>query len=292
MDKRQSTELDLSLDLEVARAKEGDRNALESVIHAVQQNVYAVALRFLWHPQDAEDATQEILIRVITGLGGFRGDSGFRTWVYRIACNTLVTLRKKRMDKQSMSFEEFGDDLARGLPEDAIRVDFNADEELLLEEVKIGCTLAMLKCLDPDQRMAYILGEIVELDHREAAEVLEISQAAFRKRLSRARASISSFMMSQCGLVNPSNTCRCHQRVATAVELGRIDPENLIFASSLNHARQFPEVMGKIRQLEETRRAAALYRSHPEPEVSEGFVPWLRRVVDEKSDLYINRGIN
>jgi len=64
------------------------------VIVAVQSDVYGLALRFLWHPQDAEDATQEILIRVITGLGNFRGDSVFRTWVYRIACIKLLTLRK------------------------------------------------------------------------------------------------------------------------------------------------------------------------------------------------------
>lgn len=273
---------DQNLELEVARAQAGDRNALEVVARAVQQDVYGVALRFLWHPQDAEDATQEILIRVITGLGGFRGDSGFRTWVYRIACNRLITLGKQRMEQRNMSFEEFGEDLVRGLSDDSLRVEYDLDQELLLEEVKIGCTLAMLLCLDREYRLAYILGEIVELDHHEAAEVLEIAPAAFRKRLSRARASITSFMTSRCGLVNPANACRCRRRVATAVDLGRVDPANLLFASSLSEAKRFPQVLAKIRQLEETRRAAALYRTHPGPKPSEAFVSWLRRVVDEK----------
>lgn len=248
----------------------------------MQKDVYRVALRFLGHPQDAEDATQEILIRVITGLASFRGDSSFRTWAYRVACNTLLSLRKKgRMEQQSVSFDEFGDDLARGLSDDSLMVEYDVDEALLLEEVKIGCTLAMLMCLDRNHRLAYILGEIVELDHNEAAEVMEITSGAFRKRLSRARASITSFMISRCGLVNPANECRCRRRVATAMDLGRVDPANLLFASSLEQARRFPQVLVKIRQLEETRRAAALYRSHSHAQSSDAFVSWLRTVVDE-----------
>ncbi len=132
-----------SLEPRVARARSGDRAALESVVRAVQKDIYSLAIRFLWHPQDAEDATQEILIRVITGLSGFRGESGFRTWVYRIACNALLTLRKQRMEQQSLSFEQFGEDLAHGLSDASLSTRDDVVEGLLLEEVKIGCTLAM-----------------------------------------------------------------------------------------------------------------------------------------------------
>ena len=68
MDEKVSLEPNQALERDVDRARAGDRDALESVVRAVQKDVYRVALRFLWHPQDAEDATQEILIRVITGL--------------------------------------------------------------------------------------------------------------------------------------------------------------------------------------------------------------------------------
>jgi RNA polymerase sigma factor (sigma-70 family) len=275
-------ELDRSLEAEVARAREGDRNALEGVVRAVQRDVYGVALRFFWHPQDAEDATQEILVRVITGLGGFHGESSFRTWVYRVACNTLLALGRKRMEERSRSFAEFAEDLSSGLSDDPPDQEYGAEQDLLLEEVKIGCTLAMLLCQDRNHRLAYVLGEILELDHQEAAGVLEISPAAFRKRLSRARADITSFMIARCGLVNPANACRCRRRVATAVDLRRVDPANLLFASSLEQARRFPEVLGKIRQLEETRRAAALYRSHPRPQSARDLASWLKRRLDEK----------
>ena len=275
-----SPALSRRLEDDVERARAGDRDALESVVRAVQTDVHHLALRFLWHPQDAEDATQEALIRIVTGLGSFNGESSFRTWAYRVACNTLLSLRKKgRMEKHAMSFDEFGDDLARGLSDDALVVQHEADEALLLEEVKIGCTLAMLLCLDRPHRLAYILGEILELDHRESAEVLDVTPAAYRKRLSRARASITSFMKSRCGLVNPENPCRCRRRVDTAVQLGRVEPGKLLFASSLEQAERFPEVLVKIRQLEETQRAAALYRSHAHPPASDAFASWLSRVL-------------
>jgi RNA polymerase sigma factor (sigma-70 family) len=278
------TDRDQGLAQNVARAKAGDGAALEALVRAVQPEIYKLAVRFLWHPQDAEDATQEILIRIITGLAGFRGESGFRTWVYRVACNRLLTLRKQSMEQRSISFEELGEDLAQGLSDEFAGADRDPDEALLLEEVKIGCTLFMLLCLDRNHRLAYILGEIMELDHQEAAAALDIAPAAFRKRLSRARSSITSFMTSRCGLANPANPCRCRRRVDVAIALGRVDPSKLLFASSVEQARQFPQVLVQIRRLEETRRTAALYRSHSGPEASEAFVSWLRSVLDADAD--------
>jgi len=263
----------------VRRAREGEREALELVVRAIQGDVYRLALRFLWHPQDAEDATQEILVRIVTGLGGFRGDSTFRTWVYRVACNRLLTLKARRMEERAMSFEEFGDDLAAGLSDEALRVEPDVDEAMLLEEVKVGCTLALLLCLDRPHRLAYILGDIIELDHTEAGAVLEIAPAAFRKRLSRARRAVVEFLSSRCGLVNPAASCRCRRRVGTAVALGRVDPHHLLFASSGETARRFPAVLQEIRRLEETQRAAALYRSHVLPGPSEGLSAWLRKTL-------------
>lgn len=271
----------------VAVAKEGDRIALEALVRAVQKDVYNLALRFLWHPQDAEDATQEILIRVITGLAGFEGRSSFRTWVYRIASNALLTQGKKRMEQSAMSFEEFGEALADGLSDVQLTAD-DVAEELLLEEVKIGCTHAMLLCLDRDHRFAYILGEILDLDHGEGAEILEITPAAFRKRLSRANKRITSFMTSHCGLVDPGNPCRCKLRINCAVERGHVRPKELRFAHSISQAMRFPEVLCTIRQLEDSRRVAALYRSHPELESSTPFVAWLAKFLDGMPDQTIS----
>ena len=189
------------------------------------------------------------------------------------------------MEKQSVTFDEFAEDLSQGISSNPMRIECDLDEKLLLEEVKVGCTLAMLMCLDRKHRLAYILGEIVELDHREAAVVLEITQATFRKQLSRARQRILSVMTFKCGLVNPKNICRCRKRVDTAVNLGRINPDNLLFAHSLSKAKRFPSILDEIRQLEGTRRVAALYKSHSTPVPSQEFVSWLRKAIIENKML-------
>jgi RNA polymerase sigma factor (sigma-70 family) len=81
----------------VERAQAGDRAALESVIEQVEGRIYGLAIRMLWHPEDARDATQEILIRIITHLGDFQRQSTFMTCAYRVAANQLSTTQKSRL---------------------------------------------------------------------------------------------------------------------------------------------------------------------------------------------------
>jgi RNA polymerase sigma factor (sigma-70 family) len=272
-------ELEETLEGWVRLAQRGDRSALERVVREIQPQLYGLALRFLWHPEDAEDATQEILVRIVTRLASFRGESAFRTWAFQVACNALRTLRRQRMERAEMSLESFAADLAAGLSDLPVATTPPVEESLLWEEVKIGCTMAMLLCLDREHRLAYILGEILELDHLTAAAALEVSPDAFRKRLSRARAGIVGLMKARCGLAHPENPCRCRRRVATAISRGHLDPARLLFARSAEQARRFPEVLAEIRRLEELRRAAALHRSHLLPPPAEGFVPWLRALI-------------
>jgi len=242
----------------VEAARGGDRAALERLVRAVEDDVYGLAVRMLWYPADAEDATQEILIRVVTHLGSFRGEAAFGTWVYRIAANHLLTARRRRAERAVLSFDDFAADLAEGLdtPHDPRGV----DEELLAQEVKIGCTQGMLLCLDREHRLAYLLGEVFELPSDHAAYVLETTPAAYRKRLSRARERIRSFMQGHCGLVNPANACRCTRRIGRAIAVGRVDPERLLFAT---HPRRNPEVRAAVGEMERLHAAAAIFRSHP-----------------------------
>ena len=267
------------LEERVRRAQAGDRAALESVVREIQPQMHGLALRFLWHPEDAQDATQEILVRIVTRLGSFRGESAFRTWAFQVACNALRTLRRKRMEHPTMSLESFAADLAQGLSDEAVATDPPVEDALLWEEVKIGCTTAMLLCLDREQRLAYILGEILELDHRTAALALEVTPDAYRQRLARARAAIVGLMKARCGLAHPENPCRCRRRVATAIARGHVNPGELLFARSAEQAHRFPEVLTEIRRLEEAQRAAALQRSHLLPAPSEDFAQWLRALI-------------
>ena len=89
----------------VEKAKMGDKDVLDEIIMRIQDNIYGLAIRMLFIPADAEDATQEILVKVVTHLCTFRGESRFDTWVYRIASNHLMTMRKSRAERWKMTFD-------------------------------------------------------------------------------------------------------------------------------------------------------------------------------------------
>jgi RNA polymerase sigma factor (sigma-70 family) len=243
----------------ITQALHGDATAIERLLMNLQPRIYRLAVRMLWHPEDARDATQEILIRIVSNLSSFRGESAFSTWSYRIAANYLMTARKSRLEQQNYSFERFGQELGENLSAPK-----SPEDVLLLEEVKLGCTLGMLQCLDRPLRIAYIVGEILELDHAEAAAVLQLSTAAYRKRLSRARELIVAFMQARCGLVEPRNRCRCSKRVEFAIQSGRVNAAAPLFAHSRTNGMSFRSVLNEIRKLEQRRRAAALFRSEQE----------------------------
>lgn len=215
----------------VDKARMGDREALDALVRCVQDDVYNLAVRMLWDPVLAADATQEILIRAVTHLSAFRGDSSFSTWIYRIAVNYLRTAKRRIVEHPELTFDRFADDLKNG-NEDGPDWSASAPERRLdIEEIKIGCSQAMLLCLDRDQRLAYILGDILELPGPDAAAILDIEPAAYRQRLARARAGIIDFMRSACGLVEPSNACRCHRRLAHARKTGRLSSGDRRFAT-------------------------------------------------------------
>lgn len=209
---------ELTIESLVEKAKGGDKKALESLIKRVQNRIYNLAVRMLGHPTDAEDATQEILVKAVIHLGSFRHDSAFTTWVYRIATRHLLTTRKHCAKRIEMSFEQFEEQCDRGLSEISLISPIEAEQSLLIEEIKISCMQGILRCLESNLRIAYILGEIFQMTGKEGGYILDISPTAFRKRLSRARALIRDFMGKKCALVNPDNPCKCARQVAPAIK--------------------------------------------------------------------------
>jgi RNA polymerase sigma factor (sigma-70 family) len=190
----------------VMRTRSGDREALEHLIERHQGWIYNIAVRMLYHPQDAEDATQEILVKVLTRLSSFEGRSSFRTWLYRVVFNHLLNAKRGREELKITTFSAYGDaldntpDLELPDPKGA-----SPDMNLLVTEVMLACTSGMLLCLDREQRLTYILGAIFGVSDAVGAEVLEITTENFRQRLTRARRDLRSFMNDKCGLVNKAN---------------------------------------------------------------------------------------
>jgi RNA polymerase sigma factor (sigma-70 family) len=276
----EKTDSETNLEVLVERAKDGDRAALEAVVEAVRHRIYNLAVRMLWHPADAEDATQEILIRIITHLGSFRGESAFTTWTYRVASNYLLTTRKRRAEREELTFERFAEQLDEGLGPEPPNLADDVETRLLVEEVKIGCTQGMLLCLDRDHRLAYILGHVFGLTSNEAAEISGTSAATFRKRLSRARGRIHGFMARKCGLVNPTNPCRCTRRLDHAMQIGRVVPGNLLFAGHGISAEPDRSTLDAVREMEQLHSAADLLRGHPQYAAPGQTAEVIRRLLD------------
>ena len=268
-----------SIETLVTRATCGDGGALEEVVRRIKDDVYGLAMRMLCHPADAEDATQEILVRVIANLGTFEHRSRFRTWVYRVSVRALLNMKRGRAEAP-LSFEAFAAELEMGLsgpPADLSDVELR----VLKREVKIACTQAMLLCLDRDHRMAYLLGEILELGGDEAASCLDVAAATYRKRLSRARRRVNAFTAERCGLVSAAAPCRCDRRIAPAVAQGRVDPKRLLFANhaaadvSRDEAGAVVEAIGSICD------GGALMRSNPRYQAPDRLLDVVRAVIDE-----------
>jgi RNA polymerase sigma factor (sigma-70 family) len=248
----------------VMRARAGDRTALEELIQRHRGWIYNIAVRMLYHPQDGEDATQEILVKVLTQLSSFEGRSSFRTWLYRIVVNHVLNMKRGRLEDPAISFRTYGEELNK-IP-DLELADPNgesADTRLLVTESMLACTSGMLLCLDREQRLSYILGAILEVSDTVAAEVLEISPDSFRQRLSRARRDLRNFMNDQCGLVNPANLCRCAKKTRGFIQAGHVDPQNLLFVRErLCQVREAaPKAYETIKTLDD--QCADVYRRHP-----------------------------
>src|SRR3954454_5558555 len=98
-----------SMDAElVEQAKSGDRTALEKLVLRHQAWVYNIAVRMVFQPHDAEEVTQEVLVKAITRLSTFRGESKSRTWLYRIAANHVLNMKRRRAETQVTTFDAYG----------------------------------------------------------------------------------------------------------------------------------------------------------------------------------------
>jgi hypothetical protein len=183
----------------------------------------------------------------------------------------ILDFRAQRATAARLTFEAFAADLAEGRDDDAVERTENA---VLTHQLKLACSRAMLQCLDGDHRIAFVLGEILELSSPECAEILEIEPAAFRKRLSRARTALAEFLGQQCGVVDQAAPCRCHKRLDRAIALGRIDRDDReVDTDALTRLRQ------QIASLRELDRVGAYYRDEPAPVSQRDFVARVRALL-------------
>ena len=142
----------------IQKASAGDKSSLETVLLSVRDLVFNLSLRMLGSFPDAEDATQDILLKVMTHLSSFKGESSFSTWVFRIAINHLKNYKKHMFAQIPLSFEFYGNDIQNAKTEEIPDLTQNVEQAILAEELKLSCTNVMLQCLDTESRCIFKIG--------------------------------------------------------------------------------------------------------------------------------------
>lgn len=264
----------------VGQAVDGDKEALETLLCGIKDTVFNLSLRMLGLRPDAEDAAQEILIKVITHLSSFRQESSLTTWVIRIAINHLKNCKKGMFAQHPLSFEAYGEDILSGREADVPDLSGGVDSSLLEQELKLSCSNVMLQCLDTDSRCIYILGTMFKIDSKIAAKILDITPEAYRQRLSRVRKKMGAFLSEYCGL-SGSGACSCRKRTNYAIASHRIDPAQLNFLNmqecSYDHLLSCTKAMEKLDDLSQIFADFTAYHS------PESISDWIRDMMNSSN---------
>jgi RNA polymerase sigma factor (sigma-70 family) len=273
----------------------GDLMALDAVLLAIQAGVYNLAVRVLGHREDAADSTQEILLKVVTHLSSFRGESAFTTWVWRVAHNHLMTARTRSAEAAEVSLEglaerlglglDFADSLAQAQGEP---MPLTPQDKLEARQVALACTQSMLMALDREQRLIYVIDTVFDLPSKEAAAVVGITPDAYRQRLSRTRARMDAFVGQTCGLANPDAACTCERQMPAirhARKTGGIGKASVIAI----HPEELQEAEHQFAAFTRVSDAAAIFRGHPRYRAPEAMRSAIRAVLTQEGFLQRQR---
>jgi hypothetical protein len=154
------------------------------------------------------------------------------------------------------------------------------DTKLLLEEIKTTCMFGMLLCLDREQRVIYILGGIFGVTDKIGAEIMQMTKANFRQKLSRARKDLFNFMNNKCGLIKKDNPCHCDKKTKAMIDSGYVNPANLRFYN--NYYYKVEQAAGeKLNDLNNyiDNQCQGLFREHPFQKPPD-FVDTMRNMLD------------
>jgi RNA polymerase sigma factor (sigma-70 family) len=276
-------------------ATTGDLVALDKVLLAMQPGIYNLAVRVLGNRDDAADATQEALLKVVTHLGSFRGESAFATWVWRVAHNHLMTARTRIAESPEVSLEGLADRLGLGLDFAAnlaqtqgAPAPLTPQDKLEARQVALACTQSILMALDREQRLLYVLDTVFDLPSKDAAEVLGITPEAYRQRLSRIRARLDAFIGRTCGLANPDATCSCERQLPAVRHLARSGRRSTATLLAV-HREELLEAERHFAAFTRVSDAAAVFRGHPAYRAPESLRGAIRAVLTQEGFLQRDR---
>ncbi|HWB66025.1 MAG TPA: RNA polymerase sigma factor [Mycobacteriales bacterium] len=183
----------------VRACQRGEAGALDELIRATYADVYALARRMLADPDEAADATQEVFVRVMRSVLGFRGESSFGTWLHRITVNVCLTMLRKRSRARQAGLTAGA--LPFGLPDDASAVaaaDPAPEDQAVTADLAARAEAA-LATLPEDARVVVVLRDIEGFSTAEVAKLLDVSESVVKVRLHRAHARLRDLVAGPAG---------------------------------------------------------------------------------------------
>ena len=274
----------------IQEAIAGSISFIDNIIGLIQPGIFNIAVRMLGNRDDAADATQEILLKVVTHLSSFRSDSAFTTWIFRIAKNHLLTALTKTRESPEISLEGIYESLEMGMAFNEAQLQpfggrtLQPDEKLEAKQIALGCTQKMLMSLDREQRLSYILDAVFGLTSEEASNVLDVSSDAHRQRLTRARDKLDTFVASSCGLASDSAKCHCDKQIPAVrhVRAKTGDAPKSVFSV---HPMEREEVHRNFDALVRLGNASAMIKAHPNYQAPESMRMAIRSVLSAEGFL-------
>lgn len=166
----------------VRAVQRGEPGAMDDLIRATYTDVYALCRRLLGDPADAADATQEVFVRVVRSVLGFRGESSFGTWLHRVTTNVCMTMLRKRGDVRARGQSAGALDAVF----DEVAADERSTEDRVADADLARRTAVALTQLSEDAREVVVLRDVQGLSTKETAELLGLTEGAVKVRLHRA----------------------------------------------------------------------------------------------------------
>ena len=183
----------------IERASRGDAAAFNHLMEQHERRMYAVALRMCGNREDAQDCLQEAMLRVYRAIGGFKGQSSFSTWVYRITMNTCLDELRRKKNRQNTSLDNLLD--LGWSPAD----ESNAPEkQAMRSELRRNLNRAIQE-LPEEMRSAVVLRDIQGFSYDEIARMLEINVGTIKSRISRGREKLREKLKENAELFDTGN---------------------------------------------------------------------------------------
>jgi RNA polymerase sigma-70 factor (ECF subfamily) len=179
----------------VRACQRGEPGALDALIRATYADVYALSRRMLADPDEAADATQEVFVRVMRSVLGFRGDSAFGTWLHRVTVNVCLTALRKRSRARHAGL--VAGHMPFGLPDDesSLAAGGPLPDEAAATADLAARSEAALATLPEDARAVVVLRDIEGLSTKEVAELLGVTETVVKVRLHRAHAKLRALVL-------------------------------------------------------------------------------------------------